>query len=129
MVYRAHHVQLDRQVALKVLHPGAGRPEAERFQIEAQAAARLRHPNIVGIHEVGQVAPGRPYLAMDLIEGPSLKDRISDGPLAAPEAARLASKLARAVYYTNDKRANAKKVLNEYLGSTIVEEKSYQDYS
>ncbi len=104
VVHRARHRGLDREVALKVLRAGAlaTDEERERFVIEARAAARLRHPNVVGVHDVGEDGQGRLWLAMDLIDGPSLADRVdSDGPLEPREAARLVAKLARALAYAH----------------------------
>ncbi|MBX3466424.1 MAG: serine/threonine protein kinase [Planctomycetes bacterium] len=103
VVYHAHSVALDRPVALKVMrHALAPDPEdVERFLIEARAAARLRHPGIVGVHEVGQ-DEGRWFIAMDLVEGESLKARVQrDGPLPGREAARIALGLARALAYAH----------------------------
>jgi WD40 repeat protein len=96
IVYRARHVELARPVALKMLLEDA-RPEAvERFRREAQAAARLRHPNVVGVHQVG-IHMGRPYLAMDWIEGETLAAQIRNAPLEPKTAAGMLLKVARAV--------------------------------
>ncbi len=103
VVYVARHPRLDRQVALKVmLATGQTRQDQlERFAIEARAAARLRHPNIVGIHTLGEDR-GRPYIVMDLIDGESLKDRIKRaGPLDLREAARVTQRLAEALSYAH----------------------------
>jgi WD40 repeat protein len=101
VVFVARHAQLGRQVALKVLPRGATPEEGERFQLEAQAAARLKHPNIVGVHEVG-VERGQPWLAMDLIEGETLHTRIGrDGPLPEAEAAAILEQVARAVAFAH----------------------------
>ena len=68
MVFRAKQIELDRMVALKILlHEDDGH-DVERFYREARAVARLRHPNIVPIHEFGKI-DGRHYFTMDLIEG------------------------------------------------------------
>ncbi|MBI3272642.1 MAG: tetratricopeptide repeat protein [Planctomycetes bacterium] len=74
-VYKARDNELRRVVALKLLLPdAAAKPEAvERFHREARAAARLRHPHIVQVHDVGSIA-GRPYFTMDLIEGVGLDE-------------------------------------------------------
>jgi serine/threonine-protein kinase len=97
MVYRAVQEVPDRVVALKVIRPDllAGmspeqRHEAvKRFKTEARAAARLGHPNIVPVFEVGE-ADGRPFYSMQYVEGESLADRIAEGPLKPRRAgARL----------------------------------------
>jgi serine/threonine-protein kinase len=102
VVYRAWHHALRRAVALKVLHPGRARdPQAlARFRSEAEAAARLHHPHIVQVHEVG-AGDSRPYLAMELVEGATLARRLADGPLPARQAAQLVEALARAVHHAH----------------------------
>src|SRR6516164_2320298 len=80
-----------------VLNGGhAGPEELARFRIEAEAVARLQHPNIVQIHEVG-AAGGRPYCALEFVEGGSLAGKLKGHPLPAREAAKLVEALARAV--------------------------------
>jgi serine/threonine-protein kinase len=77
-----------------------GHVEAEqllRFRAEAVAAARLRHPNIVQIYDVGEHA-GRPYFSMEYVEGGGLDRHLTGTPQPAPEAARLVETLARAVH-------------------------------
>ena len=101
VVYVARHEALGRRVALKLVQ-GEATPELrERLQVEARAVARLRHPNLVAILEVGE-HQGLPWLAMDLIEGESLAARLErDGPRPPREAAALVEKLARAVAYAH----------------------------
>jgi len=104
VVYEARHVELERRVALKVLLSGerSAPKQRERFLLEARAAARLRHPNIVALHEVGEDA-GRPYLVMDLAPGESLADRLErDGPLPEREAAELCVGVAEALHCAHD---------------------------
>jgi WD40 repeat protein len=98
VVYRARDLALKRTVALKMVLAGghAGPRELARFRLEAEAVARLQHPNIVQIHEVGE-ADGHPYCALEFVEGGSLAGRIDGKPLAARDAAKLVEALARAV--------------------------------
>ncbi len=100
VVLEAFDKVLERRVALKILLSGdlAGSDALERFQLEARAAARLSHPNLVSVHEVGE-EDGRPYLVMDYVEGESLAARIRrDGPLSPRAAADVAYCLAEALY-------------------------------
>jgi tetratricopeptide (TPR) repeat protein len=98
VVYQARHLALKRTVALKMILAGAyaGVAERVRFTAEVEAVARLQHPNIVQIHEVGEV-DGRPYCALEFLDGGSLAQRLDGKPLAAKEAARLVKALAQAV--------------------------------
>src|SRR5437667_443995 len=74
----------------------AGPRERARFRIEAEAVARLQHPNIVQIHEVGEV-DGQPYCALEFIEGGNLASKLNDKPMPSREAAKLVEALARAI--------------------------------
>jgi WD40 repeat protein len=98
VVYNARHLALKRTVALKMVLAGghAGPGELARFRIEAEAAARLQHPNIVQIHEVGEV-DGHPYCALEFVEGGSLASKLQGQPLQAREAVKLVESLARAM--------------------------------
>jgi eukaryotic-like serine/threonine-protein kinase len=98
VVFRARHLRLNRPVALKMLLAGpyAGPRERERFRREAEAVARLRHPNVVQVHDVGD-ADGRPYFTMEYLEGGSLAQRLAGTPLPARQAAALLATLAGAV--------------------------------
>src|SRR5216683_1566426 len=102
VVYRAKQVSLDRIVALKmVLSEGHLSPErVRRFRSEAEAAARLQHPNIVQIHEVGE-QDGRPYFAQEFVDGGSLAQRLAGAPLPAHEAAQIVQTLAQAMHYAH----------------------------
>jgi WD40 repeat protein len=104
VVYRARHRMLNRTVALKMMLAGAHASEADRarFHSEATVVARLNHPNVVQIHEVGE-HDGVPYLALEFCAGGSLKEKLGGSPLAPPEAARLVAALARAVSAAHDK--------------------------
>jgi eukaryotic-like serine/threonine-protein kinase len=98
VVWRARQISLNRPVALKMVLRGdlAGAADRARFRSEAEAAARLAHPHIVTVHEVGD-HDGQPYFAMQLIEGPTLAQRLTLGPLPPRDAAELLAKVARAV--------------------------------
>jgi serine/threonine-protein kinase len=98
VVYRARQAGLNRPVALKMLRagPGAGPADLDRFRREAEALAELRHPNVVQVHELGE-HDGLPFLAMELVEGGSLAQRLAGKPQPPGEAARLVEVLARAV--------------------------------
>jgi tetratricopeptide (TPR) repeat protein len=98
IVYQARQVRLKRLVALKMIRGAgaAGPQEQERFRVEAEAVARLQHPNVVQIFEVGE-AEGQPFLAFEYVEGGSLAQKLGGTPLPAREAAQLAETIARAV--------------------------------
>jgi serine/threonine protein kinase len=98
VVYQARHVQLDRLVALKVIraYDLSAQMANERFQIEARSAARLHHPNIVQVYEVGEF-DGRPYAALEYVAGGTLAHQLASRSLPAQKAAELLETLARAV--------------------------------
>jgi serine/threonine-protein kinase len=100
VVYRARQTALDATVALKVVRASqfASADEIRRFYAEARAAAGLRHPNIVCVHDVGECL-GQHFLTMDFVEGGSLADRLKQGPLPPREAAETLMVIARAVDY------------------------------
>ena len=98
-IYRATDAQLSREVAVKVLHPEYGRdPDfVARFKQEAQAAASLSHPNIVGVYDFGTDADG-PYIVMELVDGEDVATLLArNGPLPPRQAARLAAEVAHAL--------------------------------
>jgi eukaryotic-like serine/threonine-protein kinase len=98
VVYKARDTELDRIVALKTIADGqyATPDQRERFRAEAQAIARLRHPNIIAIHAIGE-HERRPYLSLEFAEGGSLAQRLLAGPMPTREAAEMLETLARAV--------------------------------
>jgi len=98
VVYKARHRALDRTVALKMILSGshAGEGDLARFQTEAGAIARLQHPNIVQIHEVGE-HEGKPFFSLEFCGGGSLEKKLHGTPLPAQEAAALVETLARAM--------------------------------
>jgi tetratricopeptide (TPR) repeat protein/tRNA A-37 threonylcarbamoyl transferase component Bud32 len=104
LVYEAVAVDLNRPVALKVLREEmlTRADSCERFRDEAEAVARLAHPNVVQIYEVG-VHHGRPFLAMELVSGGTLADRLTTGPLPVAATVELVRDLARAVQHAHDR--------------------------
>src|SRR5881227_3474925 len=97
-VYRARDMKLQRDVAIKVL-PQALRDDPERlarFEREAKTLAALSHPNIAHVHGF-EDSTGTPALVMELVEGPTLADRIAKGPLPIDEALRIAKQIAEAL--------------------------------
>jgi WD40 repeat protein/tetratricopeptide (TPR) repeat protein len=99
VVYKAWQTALKRPVALKMILGGshAGPQELARFRTEAEAVARLQHPNIIQIHEVGKQA-GVPFCALEFCPGGSLAARLDGTPLPARKAAELVATLAQAVH-------------------------------
>ncbi|MBY0523850.1 MAG: protein kinase [Gemmataceae bacterium] len=98
VVYKARQLSLNRLVALKMIRAGrlAGPEDVTRFRSEATAVARLQHPNIVQVHEVG-VHEGAPFICLEYVSGGTLSDRLRTAPLPAVPAAQLVETLARAV--------------------------------
>jgi serine/threonine-protein kinase len=92
-------MQLNRVVALKMILAGAqaSPDELARFYREARAVARLRHPNIVQVHDIG-TQEGRPYFALEYVEGGSLADRLTGKPWGPRKAATLVQTLALAIH-------------------------------
>jgi serine/threonine protein kinase/formylglycine-generating enzyme required for sulfatase activity len=98
IVYKAQHLALKRTVALKLMQAAcyAGPRERVRFHIESEASARLHHPNIVQIYEIGE-ADGYPYCALEYVDGSSLASKLDSHSIKASDAARLVELLARAM--------------------------------
>eukprot|EP00913_Durusdinium_trenchii_P013411 g12592.t1 len=110
VVYKARQTRLNRIVALKMIKAGelAGDEEIKRFHAEAEAAAKLDHPGIVPIYEVGEwrtggSGPPMHFFSMGFVEGRSLADRLKEGPLAPKDGAAMLKTIAEAVQYAHDK--------------------------
>jgi len=103
-VWRARDVELDRIVALKIPHASLLTSEAdlERFYREARAAAQLRHPGIVTVHEV-QMLEGLPTIVADFIDGVPLRDLLEVRRLTFGEAAKLVEEVADALDYAHNR--------------------------
>ena len=105
IVYKAWHTKLNRHVALKMIKPGelAGGEQVARFYSEAKAAAKLDHPSIVPVHEIGE-HHGQHFFSMAFVEGVSLHDRVkNEGPLPPETAAQLVKTVAEAVQFGHNK--------------------------
>lgn len=102
VVYKASQLKLGRVVAIKMVSTEAAPESLARFQIEAQAVASLQHPNIVQIYEVGD-ADGRPYIALEFVDGRTLSDRLSGKPQPPHESAEIVEQLARAMHYAHQR--------------------------
>ena len=106
IVYRAQDPALDRTVALKTISLSDdvdGRADyAKRFFLEAKAAGKLTHPNIVTTFDFGE-EDGLAYMAMELLEGTDLRERLKDGPLAAADAVDIAAQIAQGLAFAHDR--------------------------
>jgi len=103
IVFRARQISLNRIVAIKMIRAGVLASELDivRFQAEAQAAARLQHPNIIAIHEVGE-HDDRHYFSMAYVPGQNLAQCVREHPWAAPRAAHCLARIAEAVHYAHE---------------------------
>jgi len=125
IVYRAHDTKLNREVALKVLPSAALATDDDRarFYREAQAAAQLHHPNIATIFEIDEAVPSdaphgtqpSPFIAMEMIDGESLEERINKGPLKLGEVIQIGTQIAEAL-----KTAHAKEIVHRDVKSANV---------
>src|SRR5437868_11441633 len=104
VVYQARDDSLTRVVALKMILSSslASEDELARFRAEAKAAARLQHPNIVQIYEIGE-ADGPPYFSLEYVDGPSLAQKFAGAPQPPRLAAQLGEALSRAMHYAHQR--------------------------
>ena len=103
IVYKARQISLNRIVALKMILRGdlATPADLARFRAEAEAAARLDHPHIVPVYEVGEF-DGKPYFSMKYVAGTTLARRLADGPLPARAAAEMLAIVCRAIHFAHE---------------------------
>jgi len=104
IIYRAHQLSLNREVALKMIMAGplSSADFGKRLRVEAEAAASLDHPNIVPIYEVGEHA-GQPFYTMRLVEGTNLAQALKAGPFQPERAARLMVSVVRAIQHAHER--------------------------
>ena len=123
VVFRALDRELSRQVAIKFLHPlreATGTTRLELLRCEARAIARLNHPNIVQVHDLGIAPDGQPYLVMELIEGESLRVALDRGPLPFREALQVTDQLLEGLAH-----AHAARIVHRDLKpSNVLRERS-----
>jgi eukaryotic-like serine/threonine-protein kinase len=103
-VYRARDTRLDREVAIKVLPESFARDadRLRRFELEARTVAALNHPNILGVHDIGQLQES-PYMVCKLLDGETLREKMNDGPMPQRRAIEYASQLAEGLAAAHDK--------------------------
>ncbi|MCC9601274.1 serine/threonine protein kinase [Stieleria sp. JC731] len=103
VVFRARQLSLEREVAVKMILRGrlASDADLQRFMAEAAATAKLEHPGIVPVYDVGDFE-GRPFFSMKYIAGETLAERVARGPMPQREAAELVSQIARAVQFAHE---------------------------
>ena len=103
IVYEARQISLNRTVAIKMILRGTLASEAdhERFRAEAEAAARLDHPGIVPVYEVGE-QDERAYFCMKYVKGQTLSEILAEGPMRPREAARILSAVSRAIHFAHE---------------------------
>jgi WD40 repeat protein len=104
VVYKVRQTGLNRIAAVKMILAGAhaGQSELLRFRTEAEAVARLQHPNIVQVYEVGE-QEGRPYFSLEFVDGGSLARKLAGTPQGPRQAAELVHTLARAMHYAHQR--------------------------
>ena len=102
IVYRARQISLNRELAVKMILQGqlASPADRERFQAEAESAARLDHPGIVPVYEVGAI-DGQPYFSMKYVRGETLTQRLTDGLVSPKEGSEILACVARAIHYAH----------------------------
>jgi serine/threonine protein kinase len=101
VVYRAIDTRLDRRVAVKILRPAEDADE-QRFLAEVRILAGFNHANLVRLLDAGDF-DGRPYLVMDLIDGPTLSQRLASGGLTHQQSARIGADVANALAYVHER--------------------------
>ena len=105
-VYRARRIRLGDEVAIKVMHskPDAPPESRDRFLRESRACAQLRHPNIVGLLDFGFDSTNQPYMVMELLSGPSLREEINlEAPMPPARVVSILESIAAALQLAHDR--------------------------
>src|SRR3954467_4791579 len=94
-VFKAKHIKVGRPFAVKVLHPRLleDRKQLQRFEREAELAGRLRHPNVIGVVDVGETTDVMGYMGMDFAEGPALASLLNEAPFPPQRIIHLVRQL------------------------------------
>lgn len=103
-VYKAKHVKVGRPFAVKVLHPHllVDNKVLQRFEREAELAGRLRHPNVIGVVDVGEMANGMRYMVMDYAEGEDLASLLAEAPMPPQRVIHLTRQLLEGLYHAHE---------------------------
>jgi serine/threonine protein kinase len=99
LVYRARQLSMDREVAVKLLHPGLVSDEttSKRFEVEMRAMARMEHPNAVQVFDYGRTDEGEAYLVMELLKGMTLEKLMTQGPVTLDRIISITHQVALAL--------------------------------
>jgi eukaryotic-like serine/threonine-protein kinase len=103
-VYRAKHVKVGRPFAVKILHPRLLEDDKvlQRFEREAELAGRLRHPNVIGVVDVGETTDGMRYMVMDFAEGPDLATLLNEAPFTPQRIIHITRQLLEGLYHAHE---------------------------
>ena len=103
-VYKARHVKVGRTFAVKVLHPRLiiDGKVLQRFEREAELAGRLRHPNVIGVVDVGETPDGLRYMVMDFAEGPDLAALLGEAPMPAPRITNIVRQMLEGLFHAHE---------------------------
>jgi ABC-type Fe3+ transport system substrate-binding protein len=128
VVFKANQTSIHRPVALKMLHPSlASAPEFyERFRREAELVSKLRHPNIIAIHDFGQTKSGACYYVMELVEGESLRQKVRrEGPMSLERTVRITEQIARALGHAHQAGIIHRDLKPHNVMCTMVDNKDF----
>jgi serine/threonine protein kinase len=124
-VYRAKHVKVGRAFAVKVLHAHLleDRKVLQRFEREAELAGRLRHPNVIGVVDVGEMPDGTRYMVMDFAAGPDLATLLSEAPFTPQRIIHLVRQLLEGLYHAHQQGL----IHRDFKPENVIVEKDSHD--